>query len=126
LWCKSKNINTDWLDEVPLSMPQAAPASETATPATAPALPQTAEVLPTIRHKLRRNFLDAAIEEAILKAGSLDTAAVFLHLREMALNSKIPFTGLIEGAALLYTREDQKIGRLNKPNLGKRLKRRKP
>lgn len=89
--------------------------SETTTPAKPPA--------PAKQHKLRKNSLDAPIEKAIKQAGGQDTAAVYVQLRELALNCEPPFTGALDGAALCYTNDNNKPDKLTKSALGKRLKR---
>jgi hypothetical protein len=95
-----------------VSTPQAAPASE----------PVTLAALPTIKNKLRTNSLDVAIKKAIQQAESLDTGAVYLKLRELALSGEVPFSGVVEGNALRYTDDKNQSAKLSKPNLGKRLK----
>lgn len=75
------------------------------------------------RHKLRTNTLDGPISKAITLARSLDTAPVFLALRELALNGEVPFTGEVVSDSLCYTNDDNKHAVLTKNALGKRLKR---
>lgn len=76
-----------------------------------------------VRHKLRTNSLDAPIKKAINKAGSIETGAVYLELREMALHCENPFTGEFDGDALCYTKDDNRTAaKLTKDALGKRLK----
>lgn len=74
------------------------------------------------RHKIRINSLDAPIQKAIKKADSLDTAAVFVQLKELAISGELPFTGLIKGDALCYTDDNDQPATLTKKQLGKRLK----
>ena len=106
----------------PLSTLQALPASGPVTPAAVPILPPAA-ALPVTRHKLRTNSLDAPIKKAVKAANSLNTGAVYLELRTLALNCESPFTGAFDGDALLYTKDDNKtVAKLSKGNLGKRLK----
>jgi len=75
--------------------------------------------------KTRRNILDGAIDKAIEKAGSDSTDAVFLALRDMALEEVSPFTGDIEGNELFFTTYDNKLGALTKSKLDSRLRRRR-
>lgn len=75
-------------------------------------------------HKLRKNSLDTPIDKAIMQAGKADTGAVFLKLRELALNSETPFTGGVEGDALCYTKDNNSMGKFTKNALRKRLKNR--
>ncbi len=89
------------------------PASELVTPIK----------VPSVRHKLRKNSLDVSIKKAIKKAESIETGAVYLELRALALDCEPPFTGAFDGAALLYTKDDNKtVAKLTKNALGKRLK----
>jgi hypothetical protein len=76
----------------------------------------------TITHKLRKNSLDAPIRKSIDRANSLDTGAVFVQLRALALAEEIPFTGEVDGAALWYTKDNGKPAKLTKNALEKRLK----
>jgi hypothetical protein len=76
-------------------------------------------------NKLRTNSLDAAIDKATVDAGSDDTAAVFLALRELALNGEVPFSGEVDGDALCYTNDKNQSDRFTKEALKGRLKRRK-
>jgi hypothetical protein len=78
----------------------------------------------TQRNKLRRNSLDPAIDDAIKQAGSNELAAVYLKLKAMALDEKLPFTGALDGDALCYTDDENNPAKLSKDALGKRLKRR--
>jgi|GEM_PF-6564452 len=78
----------------------------------------------TITNKLRRDILDPAIDKAINKAGNMMLADVYLNLKELALDSEPPFTGVINGNALCYTSSDDKPATLTKDALGKRLNRR--
>ena len=106
----------------PVSKPQAAPASGPVPATAVPTLPPAAALLVT-RHKLRTNSLDAPIKKAVKAANSLNTGAVYLELRTLALNCESPFTGTFDGDALLYTKDDNKtVAKLSKKNLGKRLK----
>ena len=74
------------------------------------------------RHKIRTNSLDVPIDKAIKSAGCLDASAVFLQLRELALNGEIPFTGVIEKDALCYTNDNNEPAKLSKAALRQRLK----
>jgi len=81
--------------------------------------------LEPLRHKLRRRSLDAPIEKAMRTAGGEDTAAVFGALRELALCSEPPFTGLVKGAGLCYTNDNNEPAVFTKAALGRRLSRAK-
>lgn len=72
--------------------------------------------------KTRTNSLDAPIKKAVELAGSTDTAAVFLQLKELALGEIRPFTGAIDDGSLCYTDDDDQPALLTKAQLGKRLK----
>lgn len=115
-----KNVAIEVADmEVLLSLlakaTQAAPMVET--------VPVAASAQVT-EHKLRRNSLDPAIDEAIERAGSSIVADVFLALREIALAGRLPFTGEVEGDALCYTDDENKVVNFTKDALRKRLSRR--
>lgn len=71
--------------------------------------------------KSRTNSLDAPIQMAIKLAGSLETAAVFAALRDLALKETRPFTGDVRNGKLSYTKDDEVV-LLTKGSLGKRLK----
>ncbi len=73
-------------------------------------------------HKLNRNTLDPAIDEAIKRAGNMELADVFLKLKEMALNSHSPFTGGVGSRTLNYTNDNNVNDNFSKDALGKRLK----
>lgn len=76
-------------------------------------------------NKHRTNTLDPAIDRAIkLAGGSLELAAVYLELKDLALDETSPFTGIIEGDGLCYTNDNGELKKLTKDALGKRLKRR--
>jgi hypothetical protein len=76
----------------------------------------------TTQHKLRTNSLDAPIKKAIGLAGSLETGAVYLKLRELALGGEAPFSGAFDADALCYTNDRNEPDKLTKNALGKRLK----
>lgn len=76
----------------------------------------------TISHKLNRNILDAAIDEAIKQAGNMQSADVWLKLKGLAIEEYSPFTGIIEGPALCYTNSNDKPAKLTKDALYKRLR----
>jgi len=85
--------------------------------------PVSPAAAPTVMQKIRKNSLDAPIKKAIKKAESIETGAVYLELRALALDCESPFTGEFDGNALLYTKDDNKtVAKLSKPALGKRLK----
>lgn len=75
-----------------------------------------------VKNKLRRNHLDPAIDKAIKQAGNNALADVYLQLKELALAGLLPFTGVIDGDALCYTDSEDKLKKLSKNALGKRLK----
>ena len=77
------------------------------------------------RHKLRTNILDAPIDKAISQAGCLQTADVYVKLKEIALNAEAPFSGLSEEGALYYTNEKDQRDKLTKNALDKRLAKRR-
>lgn len=75
--------------------------------------------------KKRRNSLDAAIDKAIeLAQGSLSTADVWLHMRELALNEELPFSGHLDERGLAY-RKDDVLRFLTRDALDSRLRRKK-
>ena len=77
------------------------------------------------REKARRHVLDRAIDKAVaLAGGEDDSAAVWLQLKELALAGERPFTGGLDGGALVYTDGNNKIKRLTRDALTKRLNRR--
>lgn len=86
-----------------------------------PELQPAANVVAT-RHKLRTNSLDAPIEKAIIQAGNLSTASVYLKLKWLALEEEAPFTGQLDGNALCYTKDDNKPDKLTKNALDHRLR----
>ena len=54
----------------------------------------------------------------------METADVYLKLKELALAEEKPFTGTLDADALCYTDDNNKEAKLNKEALGKRLKNR--
>ena len=114
VWCKSKNIDAKWLNEVD------AHSGQNATAATMEAAPVT---MPQ-GNKLRRDILDPAIDKAIANAGNMKAADVYLKLKELAKVEEPPFTGSFEGDAMFYTNANDKSAKLSKEALGKRLERR--
>jgi hypothetical protein len=78
----------------------------------------------TLAEKTPRDVLDPAIDEAIAQAGSHDTAAVWLQLRELALAGRPPFTGSVKGGEFAYTDAKNDVRSFNRESLDKRLKRR--
>lgn len=72
--------------------------------------------------KSRTNSLDAPIQMAIKLAGSLETAAVFTALRDLALKETRPITGDVRNGELFYTNDKEDVVPLTKGSLGKRLK----
>lgn len=77
-----------------------------------------------VKHKLRRNNLDPAIDKAIKQAESHELADVYLKLKALAIDEEKPFTGALDGDALCYTDDNNQPAKLPKEALGKRLKRR--
>ena len=75
-----------------------------------------------ISGKLRRDQLDPAIEKAIVAAGTLDTAAVWNELKELALREEKPFNGSTDKGALCYTDAIDRLRTFNKDALRKRLR----
>lgn len=73
--------------------------------------------------KLRQNILDHVIDKAIEETGSLDANAIYLKLKDFALDGVSPFTGETK-EALFYTNDNDEIKPLTKDALSKRLKRR--
>jgi hypothetical protein len=73
------------------------------------------------RNKLRTNSLDAPIKKAIALAGSIETGAVWIALRALAIEEERPFTGVVESSALCYTNDDNNPAKLTKDALRKRL-----
>ncbi len=76
----------------------------------------------TTRNKLRTNSLDVPIKKAMQQADSRNTGAVYLKLKEMALNEEPPFTGQLSGADLCYTKDSNEAATLTKDALAKRIK----
>ncbi|MDQ2819848.1 MAG: hypothetical protein M3Y65_05530 [Pseudomonadota bacterium] len=79
---------------------------------------------PRVKHKLRQDSLDVAIDKAAAEAGGLRTAAVYLKLRELALNGESPFTGQTDGDSLCFTNDKNEPDKFTKNALAARLKRR--
>lgn len=75
-----------------------------------------------VTHKINRNSLDPAIDEAIKLAGNMELADVYLQLKEIALKATPPFTGVIHGKSLCYTNDNNSISEFRKDALGKRLR----
>lgn len=72
----------------------------------------------------RRDALAPAIDKAISSAGG-DNAAVYLALKELALAGEPPFSGRVkEGGALEYTDSNNKLRRISRDALSKRISRR--
>lgn len=82
---------------------------------------------PRVTHstKSRRNILDTLLDDAIKLAGSDKTDAIFLQLKQMALDERPPFTGMIEGNSLIYTNHNNKKDTLTYGKLSARLSRRR-
>ena len=88
------------------------------TPAPQPAAAHDAT---NIKHRIKRNSLDDPIEMAIKRAGSTSLGAVWVHLRIIALEDVLPFTGLVEDDALYFTNDNNQPAKLGKDALRKRL-----
>lgn len=97
------------VDKMPLVLPTTVPVSQSETAAK------------VVRHKLRTNSLDVPIAKAVRQAGSLDTGAVYLELRELAICGEKPFTGELDGDPLCYTTDKNEPGKLTKNALRHRL-----
>jgi hypothetical protein len=97
------------------------PDSQAVTVQTPSAAPATG-----VSRKLRRNILDPAIDGAIEKAGTRDTSAAWLQLKELALGGTAPFTGEVrkDDAALGYTNVQNQVTWFTKKALADRLRRR--
>ncbi|CAE6878720.1 hypothetical protein [Paraburkholderia domus] len=113
------------LDEFPpelaaLATVLAAPLSDASTAEASQPIP----VAINSSFKIRRNILDPAIEKATGMTGNKDTAAVFLALKNMALNGEAPFTGQVSNGNLCYTDDNNTVVYLTKNALRARLRRR--
>jgi hypothetical protein len=76
--------------------------------------------------KEKPHLLDSHIAAAIESAGSEQTALVFVHLREMALDGVPPFTGLVtDDGNLVYKNVDNKEKEYTKKALDSNLRRRR-
>lgn len=73
--------------------------------------------------KSRTNSLDGPIKQAIKLANSLDASAVFVRLRDLALEEEPPFNGgqRDTDGALYYTNDKGKLAVVTKDSLAKRL-----
>ena len=83
--------------------------------------PVAAHSVTNIQHRLKRNSLDGPIETAIKRAGSTTLGAVWVHLRDIAQDGALPFTGLVEDDALYFTNDNSRPAKLGKDALRKRL-----
>ncbi|HEU4854079.1 MAG TPA: Arm DNA-binding domain-containing protein [Nitrosospira sp.] len=116
------SLNMDWAERIHVSPTVACKPS---------AEPQTVTSLKPSRREAkqdggaRRNILVPSIEKAIRNAGSDEPQAVYLALRELALDGEPPFTGGFEGDALCYTNSENKSDKLTKKALSQRLQRRR-
>jgi len=70
----------------------------------------------------KRDLVWPVIDTAILNAGSEDTAAVWLELKELALKEEPPFDGDVVNDVLKYT-EGEKKKEFSRKKLGDRLRR---
>lgn len=75
--------------------------------------------------KQRRNELDSVIDEALQITGNDNPTEVFMALKEMALQSTLPFTGIIKGDKLLYTTLKNTEGTLTRNGVSSRIKTRR-
>jgi hypothetical protein len=82
---------------------------------------QTAAV--RVYRKSRTNSVDAQIKQAIKRANSLNASAVFVHLRELALEEAPPFNGQLreKDGALCYTNDKGELAAVTKKGLARRL-----
>ncbi|MGC3963629.1 MAG: hypothetical protein QM803_09960 [Rhodocyclaceae bacterium] len=71
--------------------------------------------------KSYRDVLDQPIENAVLQVGSVATAPVFNALRDAALESVSPFSGLVNEQGLAYTNDMGATDTLSKKKLADRL-----
>jgi hypothetical protein len=74
-----------------------------------------------IKHRMSRNLLDGPIRSAIDRASSSSYQDVWIHLREIAKDGTLPFTGLVEGNKLGFIDDNNKYKTLSKDALRKRL-----
>lgn len=74
-------------------------------------------------HLIKRKSVDGPIEQAIQKAGSSSIGAVWPILRDMAYNEVLPFTGRVDGAALEYTDDNNKLEMLSREATRKKINR---
>jgi hypothetical protein len=89
-------------------------------------LPGTAMTVRVHSITRRPRVLTAPIDEAIRKAGNMNTATVLMHLREMALAQTLPFTGVMApDGGLFYTDENGVMSVLTRSKLTKHLWRRR-
>lgn len=88
-------------------------------------MPDTTPSPKSRKYKLRMNHLDPVIDKAILLAGNMQVADVYLKLKELALAGESPFSGVIEGDRLSYTDDDNIEKSFSKAALRTRLGRRK-
>ncbi|MEO6823246.1 MAG: hypothetical protein ABI167_00675 [Nitrosospira sp.] len=118
------STNMDWTERVHIP-------TEFVPAAKSPTEPENARHVKSISGEAKqdgntgRNILAPVIDTAIRDAGSNDLQAVFLKLRELALQNEPPFNGEIDGDALCYTNSENRLAKLTKAALSKRLKRRR-
>ena len=79
--------------------------------------------VPMPNAKRRRDVLDSVVKAAIEKAGCIETAAVWVHLRDLAVIETPPFSGDTSDRALAYTNAGNKAATFTKKALGQRLRR---
>lgn len=109
-----------WAQSIEWEMPpELAALCANATPSTANVAPSIAEL---ITSKARRNTLDPLIEKAIEQADSVESADVWLKLKELAIRGESPFTGEAAEKSLSYTNDDNEVTQITKGALAKRLK----
>lgn len=121
----SEQLRLPQSDRPPLAVVDVAPATVGDTSASV--CGQAGKETGIVRNILntRRNLLDPAIDKAIENAGSHEVSAVFLALREIALEAVPPFTGFVEqDGALQYSNDKSAKAALSKDALSARLRRR--
>ena len=80
---------------------------------------------PSIVHsKPNRDVVDPVIDEAIDRAGSMESAAVYLSFRDLVLEERGPFNGKMVGSVFFYTNSENELVPFTKDALFRRLNRR--
>ncbi|MBV6324908.1 hypothetical protein [Duganella violaceipulchra] len=83
--------------------------------------PHSHRAIVGIKHLIKRNSMDGPIEAAIKRAGTMSSGAVWIHLRDLALDGTPPFTGLVEDERLHFTDDKNRPTSLSKNALKMRL-----